>query len=126
MNTFRNVILMNIPVVQGSVLSHCPTLCSPMDWSLPASSVCGILQARILKWVAMPLSKGSFPIQGLNQCLLCLLHWQVASLPLMPPGKPSPVVVICKNVRNKETIKRHSSLNTSFFLTAKVKRNYEL
>ena len=48
---------MNIPVMQGSVLS--PTLCSPMDCSLPASSVCGILQARILEWVAMPLSKGA-------------------------------------------------------------------
>ena len=31
-----------------------------------------------------------FPTQGLtNPCLLCLLHWQVGSLPLVPPGKPS-------------------------------------
>ena len=30
------------------------TLCSPVDCSLPGSSVCGILQARILEWVAMP------------------------------------------------------------------------
>ena len=29
-----------------------------------------------------------FPTQGLNQRLLCLLHWQVGSLPLAPPGKP--------------------------------------
>ena len=35
----------------------CPTLCDPMDCSPPGSSVCGILQARILEWVAMPLSK---------------------------------------------------------------------
>ena len=26
--------------------------------------------------------------QGLNLCLLCLLHWQAGSLPLPPPGKP--------------------------------------
>ena len=37
----------------------CPTLCDPMDFSLPGSSVHGILQARILEWVAIPLSKGS-------------------------------------------------------------------
>ena len=32
----------------------CPTLCDPMDYGLPGSSVCGILQARILEWVAIP------------------------------------------------------------------------
>ena len=31
-----------------------PTLCDPMDCSLPGSSVHGILQARILEWVAFP------------------------------------------------------------------------
>ena len=34
-------------------------LCHPMDCSPPGSSVCGIPQARILEWVAMPSSKGS-------------------------------------------------------------------
>ena len=37
----------------------CPTLCDPMDCSPPGSSVHGILQTRILEWVAMPLSKES-------------------------------------------------------------------
>ena len=37
----------------------CPTLCDPMDCSLPGSSVHGILQARILEWVAMPSSRAS-------------------------------------------------------------------
>ena len=37
----------------------CPTLCDPMDHSLPGSSVHGILQARIPEWVAMPFSRGS-------------------------------------------------------------------
>ena len=38
------------------MLSHlsCPTLCNPMDCSPPGSSVHGILQARILEWVAVP------------------------------------------------------------------------
>ena len=35
-----------------------PTLCDP-PWSLPGSSVHGILQARILEWAAMPSSRGS-------------------------------------------------------------------
>ena len=42
-------------------LSHsvCPTLCNPMDCSPPGSSVHGILQARILEWVAYHFSRGS-------------------------------------------------------------------
>ena len=39
------------------VAQSCQTLCDPMDCSLPGSSVHGILQARILEWVAIPLSK---------------------------------------------------------------------
>ena len=35
------------------------TLCNPVDWMLPGSSVHGILQARILEWVATPSSRGS-------------------------------------------------------------------
>ena len=47
-----------------------PTLCDPMDYSPPGSSVHGILQARILEWVAIPFSKGIFPTQGSNPGLL--------------------------------------------------------
>ena len=36
-----------------SVTQLCPTLCSSMDYSLPGSSVHGILQARIVEWVAI-------------------------------------------------------------------------
>ena len=38
------------------VAQLCPTLCDPMDFRSPGSSVHGILQARILKWVAIPFS----------------------------------------------------------------------
>ena len=41
------------------LLQKCPTLCDLMDCSPPGSSVHGILQARILEWVAMPSSRGS-------------------------------------------------------------------
>ena len=42
-----------------SVSHLCPTLCDPMDCSLPGSSVHGISQARILQWVAIFFSRGS-------------------------------------------------------------------
>ena len=41
------------------VVQSCLTLCDPMDCSLSGSSVHGILQARILEWVAVPFSRGS-------------------------------------------------------------------
>ena len=41
------------------VIQLCPTLCDPMDCSPPGSSVYGILQARILEWVAISSSRGS-------------------------------------------------------------------
>ena len=40
-------------------VQSCLTLCNPMDYSLPGSSVHGISQARILEWVALPSSRGS-------------------------------------------------------------------
>ena len=44
-------------------LQLCPTLCDPMDCSTPRSSVHGILQARILEWVATP---GDLPDPGIK------------------------------------------------------------
>ena len=41
------------------VALSCPTLCDPMDCSQPGFSIHGILQARMLEWVAMPFSRGS-------------------------------------------------------------------
>ena len=58
--------------VKTKVTKLCPTLCDPPGCSLPGSSVHGILQARILEWVAIPFSRecsllqGIFPSQGSN------------------------------------------------------------
>ena len=41
------------------VAQSCPTLCGPVDYSPTGSSVHGILQARILEWVAISFSRGS-------------------------------------------------------------------
>ena len=46
------------------VAQLCPTLCNPMDCSPRGSSVHGILQARILEWVAVPFSRGSSRPRG--------------------------------------------------------------
>ena len=45
--------------VHAKSLQSCLTLCNPMDYNLPGSSVHGILQARILEWVASPFYRGS-------------------------------------------------------------------
>ena len=50
--------LKSVCVLSKSLQSY-PTLCDPMDCSPPGSSVHGILQARILEWVATPSSRGS-------------------------------------------------------------------
>ena len=44
--------------VPANLLQACLTLCHPMDYSLPGSSVHGILQARILEWIAILFSRG--------------------------------------------------------------------
>ena len=43
----------------SEVTQSCPTLCDPMDSSLPGSSIHGIFQARVLEWVAISFSRGS-------------------------------------------------------------------
>ena len=65
-----------------------PTHCDPTDNSLPGSSVHGILQARILEWVAMSTSRGSSWPRD-RTCISyisCNGRW-VFFLPLVPPGK---------------------------------------
>ena len=44
---------------ESEVTQSCPTLCDPMDCSLPGSSIHGIFQARVLEWVAISFSRGS-------------------------------------------------------------------
>ena len=46
-------------IVDISTICEIVTLCDPVDCSLPGSSVHGILQARILEWVAIAFSRGS-------------------------------------------------------------------
>ena len=45
----------------SEVAQLCPTLCNPMAYSLPGSSIHGIFQARRLEWVAISFSRSSQP-----------------------------------------------------------------
>ena len=68
------------------------TLCDPVDCSPPSSTVQGILwRGKNTGVDCQVLLQGIFPTQGLNSSLLSPLHWQVGSLPLVPPGEaPTP------------------------------------
>ena len=82
---------------ESEVAQSCPTLCHPVDCSLPGSSIHGILQARIL---GMPFPPSKYlPDPGLKPCLLHLLHWQVGSLPLASRGKEKVKVKLLSRVR---------------------------
>ena len=69
----------------SSVAQSYQTLCDPMGCSPPGSSVRGILQERILEWVAMPFSRGpSLPRDRAHgPCV------SGSSLTTEPPGKPA-------------------------------------
>ena len=71
-----------------SVAQSCPTLCDPVNFSPPGSSVHGVLQARILEWVAISFSRGSSwsRIQGWNPGLL---HCRQILYHLSPQRRPS-------------------------------------
>ena len=56
----KKVSIIVTPILKVKVLvaQSCPTLCDPMDCSLPGFSVHWILQARILEWIAIHFSRG--------------------------------------------------------------------
>ena len=70
---------------ESEVAQSCPTLCDPMDCSLPGFSVHGIVQARVLEWVAIAFSQGIFPTQGSNPGLP---HCRPMLYPLNHQGSP--------------------------------------
>ena len=54
-----NIVHDKWPIQGPKSLQSCMTLCDPMDCSPAGFSVCGILQARILEWLAISFSRGS-------------------------------------------------------------------
>ena len=97
-NTWRYIRNRDISVIDETVFTQdwdtvnlsvyktaqsCPTLCDPMDCSLPGSSVHGILQSRIPEWVAISSSRRSFPLK--DQTVSCISKGD--SLPLRIKSK---------------------------------------
>ena len=74
--------------MHAELLQSCPTLCDRMGCRPPGSSVHGILQARILEWVAMPSSRG-IPDPGIEPTSHAShTSGQPGSLPLAQARKP--------------------------------------
>ena len=69
---------------------HCsvmPSAATPWTVAHQAALSTGFYRQEY--WSGLPFpSPGDLPDQGPNPCLLCLLHWQVGSLSVVPPGKP--------------------------------------
>ena len=68
---------------ESEVAQSCPTLFDPMDYSLPGSSVHGILQARVLECIAIPFSRDLLD-PGIKPGSPA---WQEDASPFEPPGK---------------------------------------
>ena len=83
--TWRKISMIYMVCMCAKSLQLHPTLCDPMDCCPPGSSVHGILQARILEWVAIPFSRGSSQPREQN-CISCIGRW--GCLSLGPPEKP--------------------------------------
>ena len=74
--------------MHAKLLQSCPTLCDSIDGSLPGSSVPGILQARILEWVATSFSNACMHAKSLQSCLtLC------DPMDSSPPGSSVPGIL---------------------------------
>ena len=73
-------------------------LCATL-WTMPTKLLCPWdSSSKNTRVVAMPSSRGSSQTQGLNPGRLHLLHWQVGSLPLAPPGKRRDCSQCCEQV----------------------------
>ena len=104
---FLKKLKIKLPCVRAKSLQLCSTLCDPMDWSLAGSSVHWILQERILEWVAISYTRGSFWL--LDQAhVSCHLHWHQGSLALALPGKTRTTIWLSNfnlGIYKKKTLK---------------------
>ena len=124
--------------VKVKSLSKCPTLCDPMDYSLPGSSVHGIFQARVLEWVAIAFSV--FPsIQVFsNDSVLCIRwpkYWSF-SFNISPSNEYSGLItfrmdwleLLAVQGTLESLLKHHSSkasiLRRSAFFTVQLSHPY--
>ena len=87
MITFKIHEIVLCPAATAKSLQSCPTLCDPIDSSPPGFPIPGILQARILEWVAISFSnawKWKVKVKLLSRVQLFATPWTAA-----PPAPPS-------------------------------------
>ena len=100
-------------------LQSCLTLCYPVDCSPPGFSVHGILQARILEWVAMPSSKGSSQPRDRTHVSCIADRFFTAK----PPGKPVNPYLTKKKIRKRNKMGM-GSLFLLFCMLTKTSLSY--
>ena len=82
--TFTHAIIQRPPhpgPAAAKSLQSCPTLCNPIDGSLPGSAVPGVLQARTLEWVAISFSNAwewKVKVKSLSRVRLFAIPWTAA------------------------------------------------
>ena len=84
-----------VKVKESEVTQSCPTLCDPMDYSLPGSSLPWDSPGKNTGVDCHFLPQGIFPTQKLNPSLL---YWQADSLLLVPFGKPVVIAHLSENL----------------------------
>ena len=77
----------------AKLLQLCLTLWDPMDCNPIGSSLRGIFSGQNTEMGCCALLQGIFRTQGSNPHLLHLLHWQMGTVPLGPPGKPTTIYI---------------------------------
>ena len=78
----------HLACIHAKSLQSCPTFCDPLDCSPPGFSVCWILQARTLKWVAVSFCREPSWPRDWTCVSYVHLHLQAVSLTLVPCRKP--------------------------------------
>ena len=105
-SSYRNndlPIFFNYPISEvkwNEVAQSCPTLCDPIGCSLPGSSVHGIFQAIVLKWIAISFSRGSsWPRDQTQVCRTVdrrFTVWATREVPYLASNSPASIRTLIK------------------------------
>ena len=94
---------------ESEVAQSCPTLCDPMECSLPGSSVRSVFQARVLEWVAISVCRvSSWPRDRtqvsriVSKMLYCLSHQGWGELIIREFGMDIQTLLYLKWITNKD------------------------
>ena len=106
---------------EASAQSHWTLRCS-----LPGPSIHGILQARILEWVALPPLQGALADLGSKLLLLCVLRWQVDSLLLSHLGSRRVSTPSSNTLRSTTELKKNYRLCEVFTVVLKAFKDNQM